>query len=37
MPNAGLVTLDAGHYVHRERPTEFIAAVDAFLAAHIAD
>jgi pimeloyl-ACP methyl ester carboxylesterase len=37
MPDAGLVTLDAGHYVHQERPTEFIAAVDAFLAAHTAD
>jgi pimeloyl-ACP methyl ester carboxylesterase len=36
MPDAGLVTLDAGHYVHRDRPTEFIAAVDAFLAARMA-
>jgi len=33
MPDAELVTLDAGHYVHRDRPTEFIAAVDAFLTA----
>lgn len=35
MPDASLITLDAGHYVHRERSTEFIAAVDAFLAARI--
>jgi len=34
MPDASLVTLDAGHHVHRDRPTEFIAAVDAFLGAH---
>jgi pimeloyl-ACP methyl ester carboxylesterase len=31
MPDARLVTLDAGHHVHRERPAEFVAAVDAFL------
>jgi pimeloyl-ACP methyl ester carboxylesterase len=33
MPDAGLVTLDAGHHVHRDRPAEFIAAVEAFLTA----
>ncbi len=31
MPDARLVTLDAGHHVHRDRPAEFAAAVDAFL------
>jgi pimeloyl-ACP methyl ester carboxylesterase len=31
MPDARLITLDAGHYVHRDRPAEFIAAVDGFL------
>jgi len=31
MPDARLVTLDAGHHVHRDRPAEFVAAVDAFL------
>ncbi|MFJ6198221.1 alpha/beta fold hydrolase [Micromonospora sp. NPDC092111] len=35
MPDARLVTLDAGHYVHRDRPTEFLAAVETFLAAHV--
>jgi pimeloyl-ACP methyl ester carboxylesterase len=33
MPDARLVTLDAGHYPHRDRPADFIAAVTAFLAA----
>lgn len=33
MPDADLVTVEAGHYVHRDRPTEFVAAIDAFLAA----
>jgi pimeloyl-ACP methyl ester carboxylesterase len=31
MPDARLVTLEAGHHVHHDRPQEFIAAVDAFL------
>ena len=31
MPDARLVTLDAGHHVHKDRPAEFVAAVDAFL------
>ncbi len=31
MPDARLVTVDAGHNVHRDRPTEFLAAVDGFL------
>jgi esterase len=31
MPDARLVTLDAGHSVHEDRPTEFLAAVDVFL------
>jgi pimeloyl-ACP methyl ester carboxylesterase len=35
MPEASLVTLDAGHSVHRDRPAEFIAALDAFLAVRI--
>ncbi|AVT30763.1 alpha/beta hydrolase [Plantactinospora sp. BC1] len=33
MPDATLVTIAAGHYVHQERPAEFLAAVDGFLAA----
>lgn len=33
MPDASLITLDAGHHVHHDRPNEFIAAVDAFLSA----
>jgi esterase len=33
MPAARLVTLDAGHHVHRDRPAEFVAAVEAFLPA----
>jgi len=32
MPNASLVTIAAGHNVHRDRPTEFLAAVNGFLA-----
>lgn len=31
MPDARLVTLDCGHNVHRDRPAEFLAAVEAFL------
>lgn len=31
MPDASLVTVDAGHHIHRERPRQFIAAVAAFL------
>jgi pimeloyl-ACP methyl ester carboxylesterase len=33
MPDASLVTIDAGHHVHRDQPAEFVAAVTAFLAA----
>jgi pimeloyl-ACP methyl ester carboxylesterase len=33
MPDASLVTIDAGHNVHAERPAEFLAAVEGFLAA----
>jgi pimeloyl-ACP methyl ester carboxylesterase len=33
MPDAGLVTIDAGHNVHRDGPAEFLAAVNRFLAA----
>jgi pimeloyl-ACP methyl ester carboxylesterase len=32
MPDATLVTLDAGHHVHRDRPAEFLAAVHGWLA-----
>ena len=32
MPDATLVTIDAGHYVHSERPEELLAPVDGFLA-----
>ncbi|WP_306213868.1 alpha/beta fold hydrolase [Actinoplanes sp. RD1] len=31
MPDARLVTLDAGHHVHRDRPEEFLAALGEFL------
>jgi esterase len=31
MPNARLVTLEAGHDVHEERPAEFVAVLDGFL------
>jgi pimeloyl-ACP methyl ester carboxylesterase len=31
MPDARLVTLDAGHHVHQDQPAEFSAAVDEFL------
>jgi pimeloyl-ACP methyl ester carboxylesterase len=33
MPDARLVTIEAGHHVHRARPQEFLAAVRDFLAA----
>ncbi|GAB3973577.1 alpha/beta hydrolase [Plantactinospora veratri] len=33
MPDATLVTIAAGHYVHQEQPADFLAAVDGFLAA----
>ncbi|WP_373871989.1 alpha/beta fold hydrolase [Actinoplanes regularis] len=33
MPDATLVTIPAGHNVHRDQPAEFLAAVDGFLAA----
>jgi pimeloyl-ACP methyl ester carboxylesterase len=33
MPDAVLVTIDASHHVHRDRPAEFAAAVETFLAA----
>jgi pimeloyl-ACP methyl ester carboxylesterase len=33
MPDATLVTVTAGHNVHRDRPAEFLAAVDGFLTA----
>lgn len=33
MPDATLVTIAAGHHVHRDLPAEFLAAVDGFLAA----
>jgi len=33
MPDATLVTVTAGHNIHRDQPTEFIAAVDGFLTA----
>lgn len=36
MPDATLVTIAAGHHVHASRPTEFLAAVDGFLAARAA-
>jgi esterase len=36
MPDAHLVTIDAGHHIHRDQPVEFIAAVDTFLAARLA-
>jgi pimeloyl-ACP methyl ester carboxylesterase len=32
MPAAELLTIDAGHVVHRDRPAEFAAAVETFLA-----
>jgi hypothetical protein len=35
MPDATLVSIHAGHHVHRDQPAEFIAAVDAFLAARV--
>ncbi len=31
MPDAGLVTLDAGHDVHHDQPEQFLAVVEAFL------
>jgi len=31
IPNATLVTIAAGHHVHRDRPADFIAAVRDFL------
>jgi pimeloyl-ACP methyl ester carboxylesterase len=31
IPDSRLVTIEAGHLVHKERPAEFGAAVDAFL------
>ncbi|MEV1083967.1 alpha/beta hydrolase [Streptomyces sp. NPDC050211] len=31
IPDARLVTIDAGHLVHETRPAEFLAAVEAFL------
>ncbi|BCJ69133.1 hypothetical protein Prubr_61540 [Polymorphospora rubra] len=31
MPDATLVTIVAGHHVHKDRPAEFLAAVDGFL------
>lgn len=31
MPDACLVTIDAGHNVHQDRPTEFITAIQEFL------
>lgn len=34
MPDATLVTIAAGHHVHRHRPEEFVAAVRDFLAGH---
>jgi pimeloyl-ACP methyl ester carboxylesterase len=34
MPDARLVTLDTGHFVHGERPAEFLAAVESFLTMH---
>lgn len=37
MPDATVVTIAAGHYVHQERPAEFLAAVDRFLAAQPVD
>jgi len=33
MPDATLVTIAAGHFVHATQPAEFVAAVDGFLAA----
>lgn len=30
-PNMQLETLDAGHWVHAERPTEFVQLVDQFI------
>jgi pimeloyl-ACP methyl ester carboxylesterase len=33
MPDATLVTIPAGHYVHQEQPAAFLAAVDGFLTA----
>ncbi|WP_285557663.1 alpha/beta fold hydrolase [Actinoplanes regularis] len=33
MPDATMVTIPAGHNVHRDQPAEFLAAVDGFLAA----
>jgi len=33
MPDATLLTIAAGHNVHREQPAEFLAAVEQFLAA----
>jgi pimeloyl-ACP methyl ester carboxylesterase len=32
IPNAELVTIDAGHHVHRNRPDDFLAALLPFLA-----
>jgi pimeloyl-ACP methyl ester carboxylesterase len=31
MPDARLVTVDAGHNIHRDRPAEFLEAVGGFL------
>jgi pimeloyl-ACP methyl ester carboxylesterase len=33
IPDARLVTVDAGHLVHENRPEEFLALVEPFLAA----
>lgn len=32
LPDARLVTVDAGHLVHETRPEEFLAVVEPFLA-----
>ncbi|AGL14529.1 alpha/beta fold hydrolase [Actinoplanes sp. N902-109] len=32
LPDAALVTLDAGHDVHRDRPDDFVTAITTFLA-----
>ncbi len=31
IPNARLVTIEAGHHVHSSKPDEFASAVQAFL------
>ncbi|WP_204038475.1 hypothetical protein [Micromonospora qiuiae] len=35
MPDASLVTIDTGHHVDHDEPTEFIATVDAPLAVRV--